>query len=466
MSEARNVIIAAIVAGLVTCTAVAQSTVTTSGGTANTVPVYTGSSTVGNSVITQAGSNVGIGTSSPATLLEVNGGTQVDGTLQVGNGTKAASLLLQDVSGANWTLGTGNDILNFTDSTGTKVLSLCDSGSACNGRIGVGTTDPEAELDIRLTTNPAGGGPTMGLNVYNTVTTGSSTDYPQNHVQSSYTGSTTQLFLYGQADSVYQSGTGTLSNAYAGFFRVENDSTSAAITNGYGVNISSPMGGGAITNAYGLRVGAQAVSGVTNAYGVYQAGASDTNYFAGKVGIGTSAPGVALEVKGNVKLTAGSGGSVTFADGTTQTTAWNGVLSGGDYAESVDVADNRHDYAPGDVIVIDPDDPGRFLKSTEPYSTLVAGIYSTKPGLLGRRQGGDLKSSTTEIPMAMVGIVPTRVSAENGAIRAGDLLVTSSMPGVAMKATDRNRMMGAIVGKALASLDTGTGLIEVLVRLQ
>jgi hypothetical protein len=187
---------------------------------------------------------------------------------------------------------------------------------------------------------------------------------------------------------------------------------------------------------------------------------------AGHIGIGTTAPGASLEVSGNVKLTSGSGASVTYADGTVQTTAWNGVLNGGDYAESVNVSGDRSGYQPGDIIVIDATKHGKFLKSAEPYSTLVAGIYSTKPGLLGRRQAGDLKASATEIPMAMVGIVPTKVTTENGPIKDGDLLVTSSKPGVAMKGTDPTRMMGAVIGKAMDSLDSGDGVIEVLVRLQ
>jgi hypothetical protein len=172
-----------------------------------------------------------------------------------------------------------------------------------------------------------------------------------------------------------------------------------------------------------------------------------------------------LTLAGNVKLT-GNGASITFPDGSVQSTAWTGSLCGGDYAESVDVTGDRTHYEPGDVLVVDPDHPGHFLKAAEPYSTLVAGIYSTKPGLIGRRQATDPKISTTEVPMAMVGIVPTKVSAENGPIKAGDLLVTSSTLGYAMKGTDRSLLTGAIVGKALGNLDSGTGTIEVLVSLK
>ena len=80
------------------------------------------------------------------------------------------------------------------------------------------------------------------------------------------------------------------------------------------------------------------------------------------------------------------------------------------------------DYEAGDLLVIDPKAPGRFLKSWKPYSTLVAGIYSTKPGTVGRRETTYAKVDTTAVPMAMMGIVPTKVSAENGPIETGDLL--------------------------------------------
>ncbi|WP_213807875.1 hypothetical protein [Granulicella sp. dw_53] len=186
----------------------------------------------------------------------------------------------------------------------------------------------------------------------------------------------------------------------------------------------------------------------------------------GNVGVGTTAPGAKLEVNGNLKLTSGSGASMTFSDGTIQNTAWTGSLCGGDYAEAMDVSGDRTKYEPGDVLELDPSLPGNVVKVAEPYSQMVAGIYSTKPGVLGRRQTTDPKVSTTEVPMAMVGVVPTKVSSENGPIKVGDLLVTSSTPGHAMKGTDRGLMLGAIVGKAMGNLDSGRGVIEVLVTLQ
>ena len=66
----------------------------------------------------------------------------------------------------------------------------------------------------------------------------------------------------------------------------------------------------------------------------------------------------------------------------------------------------------------------------------------------------------------MVGIVPCKVSAENGPIKVGDLLVTSSTPGYGMKGTNRSKMLGAVVGKALEPMREGKGVVQVLVTLQ
>jgi hypothetical protein len=140
------------------------------------------------------------------------------------------------------------------------------------------------------------------------------------------------------------------------------------------------------------------------------------------------------------------------------------VTNNGDYAESIDITGDRARYEPGDLLAIDDVTPGNFIKVAEPYSTAVAGVYSTKPGVLGRRQ--TTPKSTAEVPMAMIGIVPVKVSSENGPIRPRDLLVSSSEPGYAMKGTDRSLLPGAVIGKAMGSLDSGTGVIEVLVTLQ
>jgi len=139
---------------------------------------------------------------------------------------------------------------------------------------------------------------------------------------------------------------------------------------------------------------------------------------------------------------------------------------GADFAESMAVAGDQKQYEPGDLLVIDRSGDRRLALTNTAYSTLVAGIYSTKPGVLASQHEMDDPNIAKEVPMAVVGIVPCKVSTENGAIEVGDLLVTSATPGYAMKGTDRTKMLGAVVGKALEPLHEGKGLIHVLVTLQ
>jgi hypothetical protein len=143
------------------------------------------------------------------------------------------------------------------------------------------------------------------------------------------------------------------------------------------------------------------------------------------------------------------------------------LTSGADFAESVAVRGKRSGYEPGDLLAIDPGGVRRLTLARTPYSTLVAGIYSTKPGMLASPHAVDDElGSAGEVPLAVMGIVPCKVTAENGPIRVGDLMVTSSRAGYAMRGTDRGRMLGAVVGKALEALPKGEGVIQVLVTLQ
>ena len=102
--------------------------------------------------------------------------------------------------------------------------------------------------------------------------------------------------------------------------------------------------------------------------------------------------------------------------------------------------------------------------SSEPYSTLVLGVYSEKPGFIGSPDAME-EQRDDQIPVAVVGIVPCKVSAENGPISRGDLLVASSTPGHAMQAGP-NPPQGTVIRKALEPLATGTGVIQILVTLQ
>src|SRR5215472_15658200 len=183
-------------------------------------------------------------------------------------------------------------------------------------------------------------------------------------------------------------------------------------------------------------------------WGAYFVNRARGNIMAGVVGQNADVQVFRVDGKGTV-----------FADGGFR-------LFGADFAEAVEVTGSSESYAPGDLLVIDASGERRLALSQTPYSTLVAGIYSTKPGVVASQHRVDDALPKDEVPLAVVGIVPCKVTAENGPIAAGDLLVTSSTRGHAMKGTDRSRMLGAVVGKALEPLQKGTGVIQVLVTLQ
>jgi hypothetical protein len=137
--------------------------------------------------------------------------------------------------------------------------------------------------------------------------------------------------------------------------------------------------------------------------------------------------------------------------------------SGADFAEQMAVEGEEAGYEPGDVLVISTSADQMVELSAEPFSTAVIGVYSTEPAVLAGAP--DTDDPLEGIPVAITGIVPCKVSAENGSIQRGDLLVTASTPGHAMRAGD-NPPQGTVLGKALGELKDGTGIIQVLVTLQ
>ncbi|MEO1655684.1 MAG: hypothetical protein AAFU64_19230, partial [Bacteroidota bacterium] len=67
---------------------------------------------------------------------------------------------------------------------------------------------------------------------------------------------------------------------------------------------------------------------------------------------------------------------------------------------------------------------------------------------------------------ALTGRVYVKANTSSGAIKAGDLLTTSDRAGEAMKVSDYEKSRGAILGKAMTSLEDGSGYVLVLVSLQ
>ena len=143
------------------------------------------------------------------------------------------------------------------------------------------------------------------------------------------------------------------------------------------------------------------------------------------------------------------------------------ITGGADLSEVFDVTAPEDDLAPGMIVCIDPEHPGRLVESAHAYDRTVAGVMSgaggVKPGMLMGQQG---TSAYGKHPVALSGRVYCQADASGGAIHPGDLLTTSATPGHAMKVTDYDKAHGAIIGKAMSSLGQGEGLVLVLVSLQ
>ena len=144
------------------------------------------------------------------------------------------------------------------------------------------------------------------------------------------------------------------------------------------------------------------------------------------------------------------------------------VFANGDYnAGGADIAEYvpaSEKLEPGDVVEIDEVDGHAFRFSSQANSTSVGGVISTKPGVSLNTSVAEESAAKGMPRLALTGRVPVKVTSENGAIRAGDLLVSSSKRGRAMRAPQIPQP-GTVIGKAMQRMDHD-GEIEMLVMLR
>lgn len=251
--------------------------------------------------------NVGIGTTSPLSLLHITGNVGSTDILRLGNtdATDGRSTILFTSSkgpqswqfGENPGGGVGTFGLRDMTTSGFPIRFVVNT----SGYMGIGTTAPTFLLSVGGNASSVSGGQ-------------SSVQYIPSSTSGIYGGHVTQLiaspaaassaFYYGVLGEAGV-GTGVTSNFTNSIVGVGGSTIhrgTGNITTLITFLATSPVitNAGTVSNAYGLYINNIKSTGITNSYGIFQSSANDPNYFAGNVGIGLANPANKLDVNGTI----------------------------------------------------------------------------------------------------------------------------------------------------------------------
>ena len=408
--------------------------------------------------------DVGIGTNNPGVELDVSGVTRVQGS--------------------NWpTTGEGME-LAYSGTHNRGYIQVYDRDAASwgnlflgHGSVGIGTTSPERKLTV------SGGNDSVGVLIEADVdNAGGESDHPT--LTFSQDGGSVQGKL-GFYDA-YGSNDFTLINSYSGgnLNLGAGGDIALEISNNHDFFLKNSDGDNTIqfeTSEDGSD-GSQLI--------MYDSNGDGTVVLDTESNIGSYMDFYTNNYVRTVRIQStetadGSDGSqiqLYKADGTASITLdaeWGGaggdgriftevleITGGSDIAEPFDIKDTRT-IKPGMVLSIDTENPGKLKLADDAYDRCVAGIVSGAGGINAGMIMGQKKSvADGEYPVALSGRVYCYADASKGAIQPGDLLTTSEVSGYAMKVSDHTKALGAIIGKAMSSLEKGKGLVLVLVSLQ
>ncbi len=388
------------------------------------------------------GGKVGIGTSAPAHALSIGGDLPTwtsfswGGALELKNAsaigwqtnTAGRRFGIGQTNGGLYVFHTASDP-GTTGSPPTYIMSITDAG-----KVGIGTTAPGGKLTVDTPASPFSGygiEHTAGSVRLTTFIDGFSAMIGTRsaHELSFFTNDGLPSLTIGTGGAVSMTGGGP------GIFTVgsPNGETGLSIQRG-GNRGDVRFNGSTIKLVAGPGAGPP---GSTSGIAVNTAG---------NVGIGTETPQAKLHVIGTIR------------------TSVLTITGGADLAEPFPMSHSG--IAPGTVVSIDVENPGKLRASARAYDRKVAGIVS---GANGIKPGISMIDEAQLEPgenVALSGRVYVRANASAGQISPGVLLTTSDIPGDAMKAADHARAPGSILGKAMTPLDGKTGTVLVLVTLQ
>lgn len=390
---------------------VASAQVSSGSGTAGKIPVWAGPHSQGNSMIIQSSSKVGIGTTAPTGLLSVTN-------------TTATPAIIANESG-----------------TGPAIWGIGSSGYGVRGNsnTGVGLAGYSGTFVGLIGNGPSIGvwGAGTGVGVYGHSTgsgdgvSGAGTDgYAGNFSSTNYRGvlisnplnGLNNLRVDGQSDNGH-----TAVDILGGNLRVENDLIVVGSKSGYVVDIMKNADGVPLETGDVVVVAgdsAAPVLGQIPTPSIKLASAANDSAVVGVVDKAVYVPDPATRAAYDAQEQADRAAAA----------AAQAHIGDGSGVSAVANINNRIS-----------DDAGTIHRSVA-SARVAAGGYCNVVTL------GSFKA--------------VKVDASFGAIKAGDLLTTSPQPGYAMKVTDKTAASGAIIGKALSSLESGTGTVSVLVSLK
>jgi hypothetical protein len=439
--------------------------------------------------------NVGIGTTTPGAKLHTDVST--GGVIALFNSSSSGDAYISLQAGVTDTIiGSNRNTNGFVGTLTSENFSIRTGNTDqiwidTSGNVGIGTTNPPP--GVKLTVSNSGAGaidlhPIGGINNQpyiqsynrNSISYEDLSFYAEDyHFWSESANSETVTIT---TDGNVGIGTTSPVSPLHIFSSASSDILILNNTaSGYGPIITMDASGNGGRN-YRIMSGATSNGAVgAGRFGIWDETANegrliiDTN---GNVGIGTTSPSETLSVNGNVSIEGAncrdSGGAATCNN----------------FVDIAELFPSSEKVESGDVVTIDIENEGKLKRSSIAYETSVAGIVSTQPAIVieGNRlvaMGGIFDNQDTFNPaIALAGRVPVKVTNENGIIKSGDLLTTSSKKGHAMKfslldlkdaenfhelkstLTENERRRNSILGKALESFNGESGKVTALITLQ